>query len=210
MDFLKAPILVLALLSDLNMAVGATIDDFLREPSRPPNIALSKGDFDQLLVRAEAGDIEAQYLMGNAYYNGDFVWQGEPIWPQSVSEARKWWLLSAEKGHSKSQFWLGEMSATGIGIPENYSDAFKWYKLSALNGFSFAQYKLGELYMSGRGATQDEVRAYMWFSIAAAQQSLRGRTARDEIRSRLAPQALEQAQALAKKCFESNYTDCGE
>ena len=141
MDFLKAPILVLALLSDLNMAVGATIDDFLREPSRPPNIALSKGDFDQLLVRAEAGDIEAQYLMGNAYYNGDFVWQGEPIWPQSVSEARKWWLLSAEKGHSKSQFWLGEMSATGIGIPENYSDAFKWYKLSALNGFSFAQYK---------------------------------------------------------------------
>jgi hypothetical protein len=31
---------------------------------------------------------------------------------------------------------------------------------------------------------------------------------RDKIRDLLAPQALEEAQALATRCFKSNYQDC--
>jgi len=70
---------------------------------------------------------------------------------------------------------------------------------------------LGTMYRDGVGTTQNNLRAYMWFSVAAAQGGIwsEGAThSRDTIIIKLSPQALEQAQAMATRCLESNFQDC--
>jgi len=65
-------------------------------------------------------------------------------------------------------------------------------------------------YATGEGVTQNNLRAYVWFSVAAAQGDRQAKLARETAYSQLTAQGLEQAQALATSCFESNFKDCGE
>jgi TPR repeat protein len=64
------------------------------------------------------------------------------------------------------------------------------------------------MYQLGEGVEQNYAKAYVWFSVAAAQGRADSASARDRIISQLSPQELDQAQAQATRCFESNYQDC--
>jgi TPR repeat protein len=49
----------------------------------------------------------------------------------------------AEKGDSKSQYFMGEMHEYGLGTPPNLDEAFKWYAKAAEQGNPLAIRKLG-------------------------------------------------------------------
>ena len=77
-----------------------------------------------------------------------------------------------------------------------------------------AQYSLGLMYATGAGVPQNYQRAYMWFSLEVAGQSAADRDIavinRDRASEYLTPEQLSLAQVQATRCFNSNFTDCGE
>ena len=57
-------------------------------------------DIAALRVRANAGDANAQYNLGNAYFNGRGV-------PLDTVEAVSWYRKAADQGLADAQFYLG-------------------------------------------------------------------------------------------------------
>jgi hypothetical protein len=70
------------------------------------------------------------------------------------------------------------------------------------------------MYATGSGVLQNTERAYVWFSLEVAGQSVADRDIalinRDRASEDLTPEQLSRAQAQATRCFNSNFTDCGE
>lgn len=56
------------------------------------------GQDSELIRKAESGDAEAQYELGNNYY---FGFSG---FSTNEEEADKWFLKAAEQGHAKAQY----------------------------------------------------------------------------------------------------------
>lgn len=75
----------------------------------------------------------------------------------------------AEKGDAQAAFDLGEMHATGEGIPQNNIEAVRWYKFAAEKKNPKAQCLLGTAYHKGIGITPDNQQAVFWLSQAAEQ-----------------------------------------
>jgi TPR repeat protein len=160
----------------------------------------AQSDFDATKARAETGDAQSQYELGNIYFFGEGVAQND-------QEALKWYRLASEQGLAAAQYNLGGIYNFGAGVVENDREAVKWYRLAAEQGDASAQAHLGWMYLQGKGVVQNYQKAYMWLSIAVAG----GDTSsleRDQVLNLLSPQALEQAQAQATRCFESNFKDC--
>ena len=109
----------------------------------------------------------------------------------------------------KAFFLLIALSA----VPVLAQSDFESQKASAEAGDLWAQGNLAVTYELGLGVPENDVKAYMWFSIAVAQSTASYQRelfsmGKDRVKSRLTREALEAAQALATKCFESNFKDC--
>ena len=78
-------------------------------------------------ARAEKGDAEGQFYLGNMCDSGDGV-------PQDDAEAVRLYRLAAEQGYAEAQFLLGAMYDRGDGVPEDIVLAYMWYNLAAANG----------------------------------------------------------------------------
>jgi TPR repeat protein len=152
-------------------------------------------------LSAESGYVEAQYHIALAYWNGSGV-------AQNHQEAVKWYGLAAEQGYDLAQRNLGIAYSEGLGITQSDQEAFRYFKLAAEQGDKESQTLLASMYALGRAVPQNDLRAYMWYSLSAANGYLPAAEGRDGVRSGLSPQALEEAQALATRCFESNFQDC--
>jgi TPR repeat protein len=79
---------------------------------------------DALRARAEAGDAEAQNLLGVMYDYGEGV-------PQDYAVAARWHRLAADQGHAEAQYQLGGRYWRGQGVPQDYVQAHMWYSLAA-------------------------------------------------------------------------------
>ena len=90
-----------------------------------------------LLERAEMGDAEAQYNLGDTYANGIGVTKDD-------EEAVKWYRKAAEQGHAEAQFSLGLMYAFGEGVAKDLEEAVKWYRKAAEQGLAEAKKFLKE------------------------------------------------------------------
>jgi uncharacterized protein len=115
---------------------------------------------DELKLLANQGDMDAQNKLGAAYFNGKGV-------EKNISEAHRWFTVSAEKGYAKSQHNLGIMYYTGQGVPQNHVEALKWFSKAASQGLADAQYNLGVMYYQGTGITQNYPEALKLYSQAA-------------------------------------------
>ena len=82
---------------------------------------MSQSTFDKLLKNVEAGDAEAQYILGSMCYVGEGV-------KQDYEQTFYWFKKAAEQGHAKSQYFLGSMYEKGEGIKQDYEQAEYWYK----------------------------------------------------------------------------------
>jgi hypothetical protein len=87
-------------------------------------VQAQRPEIDELRVRAEAGDAEAQAGLGFKYFAGIGV-------PQDDAEAVRWYRLAADQGHARAQGNLGVMYGTGEGIPQDYVQAYMWFNLAA-------------------------------------------------------------------------------
>ena len=114
----------------------------------------------------------------------------------------------AEQGLATAQYNLGIMYADGLGVPENDSEAAKWYRKAADQGDAEAQFNVGNGYATGRGVPQNNIRAYVWWSMAKTQGDADAATNIDKLKPKMTPEQIADGQALAAKCYESNYTDC--
>ena len=164
--------------------------------------AFRAGDYASALQEwvplAEAGDANAQVVLGSIYYIGRGV-------PQDYAEAAKWFLLSANQGNAQAQSSLGDM----YNDAHDFADALKWYRLAANQGHASAQSSLGKMYEYGIIVLQDNAIAHMWYNIGAANGNEISGTNRDSIAEGMTSADISKAQAMARECMSSGYQNCG-
>jgi TPR repeat protein len=156
--------------------------------------------FKKELPKAEQGDSDAQYAVGEMYEKGKGAVRDQ-------QKAFEWYNKSADQGNVKAAYKLGLAYLKGNGVSKNYSKARSWLEKSANKDYVRAQYYLGEIYENGHGVSQDYDEAMKWYKRAlkggfgSASESIR-RVARaqereDEARSRRVA-AARRAEAKAK------------
>jgi len=111
--------------------------------------------FSKKMVKAEAGNLKAQYDIGNMYLKG----QGTAL---NQQEAFKWFQKAAEKNYARAQYKLGYLYHRGEGVRQNDSLAFKWAYKSAQQSYKPAMYYVGKLYAEGDGVNKDINKALEW------------------------------------------------
>ena len=104
---------------------------------------------------------------------------------------------------------MGLCTDNGQGVPQDYAEALRLYRLAAEQGDATAQSNLGVMYVNGQGVLQDNVLAHMWFNLGAANGNELGAETRDTFAKEMTPQAIEQAQAMARECMSNDYKNCG-
>jgi uncharacterized protein len=131
---------------------------------------LSPAEFQQIGVRAQAGDAAAQYELAWVYEMGQFV-------PRDRNAFNSWMLKSAEQGYVPAECELGKSYLgpaaykdlpAGAPVP-NYADADRWLRMAAIAGDPEAQFWLGQSYLFGDLGSVDYHDALIWLLRAAAQ-----------------------------------------
>jgi TPR repeat protein len=193
-------------------------------------VAAADADVERALaaarVRADAGDVVAQFSLGALlYYGGDDTAQGI-AWirkaaaqqfapaefqlgqvydfgfgvPQDDRQALEWYRRAAEHGSAAGQRAVGDFYHKGRGMAADAAEAARWYQRAADGDDLRGQYQLGQLYFDGTGVARDYASAYVWFSLAAAQTPLEdNRKGLIELRNIAAARMSPAAVAAAKQ-----------
>lgn len=112
---------------------------------------------------AEAGDKQAQLMLGTMYEDG------VGGLPSDLREAAYWYEQAARQDYPKAQYNLGLLYEDGRGVTQNFKQAAYWYDKAAKAGFSEAQNNLGVLFVLGNGVKKDPKRAAKLFTDSASQ-----------------------------------------
>lgn len=136
-----------------------------------PSYAYANGYLNEILNAANAGNVDAQDDLGDAYATGKITL---PDGSQETSivdypAAVQWWLKAAQAGDAYAQDAVGTAIHNGWGIQKDDALAVQWWLKAAAQGNAYSQNSLGEAYRDGAGVEPDNVRAYRYFSLAAAQ-----------------------------------------
>lgn len=175
------------------MASAAYADD-LEDARR----AYGAGEFTEAstLLRplAREGNVEAQYLLGRLYEQGDGVAkdtaEAKRLYNQAAAKGHKlagerlaifgsaqsgeesvalgWYLPAAKQGDTDAQYNLGYMYETGWGVSTNEKEAVRWYHEAANSGHDQAQLRLGMMYIVGAGVTASKATGIDWLRKSAA------------------------------------------
>ncbi len=135
------------------------------EPAAIQQQAEAKADTTKELTtlqKAEAGDSQAQFHLGNSYNIGRGV-------PKSENQAAIWYQKAAKQGHAWAQVNLGAMYYLGDGVPQDDKQAVVWTQKAADQGDDWGQTNLGDMYANGEGVPQDDKQAFIWYQKAAEQ-----------------------------------------
>jgi TPR repeat protein len=156
--------------------------------------ALTAQDVPPLILKAQSGDKEAQFMLGRAYHLGQAV-------ARDPSEALKWYRKAAEQGYPLAELGLSQLYLSGEGVNKDPEESFKWLRKAAEHGYAFAQFTygfvveqkgdpseaakwyrkaaeqglvpaqnaLGFMYEQGRGVRKDEKEAVNWYRKSAEQ-----------------------------------------
>ena len=103
---------------------------------------------DCFYTSAELGNVDAQYMLGKIYEEGNIV-------AIDYTESYKWYHRAADGKKMEAEYALGYFYEHGKGISVNFEKASKWYSLSSEQGYSLAKFNLGRLYEKGIGIKQD-------------------------------------------------------
>lgn len=126
---------------------------------------------------------------------------GKGVSQDFAQAARSYWLL-AEQDSAHAQYLLGYLYEDGKGVAADPEQVLKWYRLAAQQGEPRAQSRLVWMLWEGKGVAQDAVAAHMWSNLAASRLCGEGGECagkmRDFIASKLSPEQLTKAQAMAR------------
>ena len=76
---------------------------------------------------AKTGDAEAEYELGEFYYDGKNT-------PRDLNKALSYFEQASLQGHAMAQYQLGTMFFKGEGVPANNIQAYIVLKMAAVNG----------------------------------------------------------------------------
>jgi len=114
--------------------------------------------------RAEAGDLYAQYKLGETYCRGKGV-------PRDYAEGLKWLRKAADAGSWRAAELIGILYYDGVGVSQDYAEAVKWFTFngrgrepcgSEWSESGISEVCLGECYLYGLGVQQDYAEAARW------------------------------------------------
>lgn len=105
------------------------------------------------LKAAEAGDAEAQFLVGRNFERGTAGVR------KNLATALRWYRRAAKGGNGDAMNNLAIMNALGEGVKQNVAEAVKWYLAGADAGNGNALFNLAALYDDGRGVKKSPERA---------------------------------------------------
>lgn len=108
--------------------------------------------------KAEAGDAEAQFQLGQMYALGHGF-------KQNFNSALEWYEKAAAQGNAKARTALGMLYYYGVGVEENTEKAGEWFEKAAAQDEPNAQRYLGTIAYKEKDYTQ----AKQWWEQAAAQ-----------------------------------------
>lgn len=109
-----------------------------------------------LIVKAEAGDTDAQLRVGAAYDYGRGA-------PRDGNEAMKWYRMAADRGNAEAQNSVG----SGLQAEKRYGEALPWFEKASAQGHALATNNLAYLYDLGLGVKQDRRKGFELYSRAA-------------------------------------------
>ena len=116
--------------------------------------------FKKALPKAEAGDAEAQFDVGNMYEKGNGVAKDE-------AKAFEWYAKAAKQNHDKAAFEVGFAYLRGAGVSKDYDKAMTWLSTAADYNNVRAYYFLGTMYEKGSGVPVDLEKALRWYTRAS-------------------------------------------
>lgn len=105
-----------------------------------------------LIDRAESGDKQAQFNLGEQYESGKNL-------PQSSEEAARYYKLAADEGHKQAIFKMAQLYYENRGVEPNDALAFAYADEAVRRGCDGAQGYLATYYAEGRGVEQDFAKA---------------------------------------------------
>jgi len=140
---------------------------------------------------AQAGNADAEHLLGLMYYMGRGV-------PQDYKTALEWHRRAALKGKADAQYVVGAMYYTGNAVIQDHKQAVSWFRKAAEQGHPDAQQVLGLMYRYHIGGMpQDNVIAYMLWNLAAANGSMNAAEQRSALIKTMTQEQIEEGQALS-------------
>ena len=165
-----------------------------------------QGDYTSALAAwrplAVQGNAEAQNNLGLLYLDGKGV-------PPNLSEAVRYFQLSAAAGSAPGQNNLGGLYRDGRGVPRDYAKAAKWFAASASQGDPAGMYNLGLMYELGQGVKADPIEASMWYALAAETNDVPNAAAhRDALWRNMTPAAQGRLRQMVAACRQSGYKAC--
>ena len=154
--------------------------------------AWRRGDYKRAVEEwrplAIAGDVDAQFDMGQAYKLG----RGVPLDP---ALAQSWFLKAAQKGH------LQAADSYGLALFEDgkRAEAAPWLEKSAARFEPRAQLVLGTMLFNGDGVTRDYPRAYALMTRASQQGMKSAADSLAQMDQYISPADRQQGVALADR-----------
>lgn len=130
----------------------------------------------ELLRRAEQGDANAQYQIGERWRQINFdkfikgaIPVGEAYLDEpNLTKSAEWFQKAAMQGHPKAQHQLGVYNQFGIGVEKDVLKAIDWHQKSAAQDNIEAMASLGDIYGAGDvGVPKNTSIAIQWYSKAA-------------------------------------------
>lgn len=133
---------------------------------------------NEVLKKAEAGDVLAMVELGKAYdlgrnwgktiqfYYFDFG-ENDPL--LDSEKAVPWYGKAAEQGSAEAQGRLGRLFFEGSGVRQDFGKALELFQKAAAQDDAIAQFGLGMMYGKGEGISKDENKFQEWTQKAAAQ-----------------------------------------
>lgn len=179
---------------------------FLLTSGLPPSLALADmaagreafraGDlptaYRHFLEEAEAGRVEAQFLVGQMLANGQGM-------DRDIPNALDWLEQAAAGGHTGAQMMAGTIYAFGDGVPADYERALLLLTPAAEAGDALAQNNLAVLTFYGLGIPADPVQALAWTIRAERKGLIQAINFRQEIEKSVSPDQKRAAMELASK-----------
>jgi len=84
-------------------------------------------EYEKLKNAAEQGNAEAQFCLGESYYDHDDN-------AGSIIEAIKWWRKAAEQGSAAAHYNLGYAFGNINRLPKDFVQAYMWFYLACWSG----------------------------------------------------------------------------
>lgn len=137
-------------------------------------------EYQDLHKRAESGDVEAQFLLGEMLEEGVGV-------PPSYQQAMIWYRRAADRGHVEATVRVGEMFLNGLGVPRSRREAYDWFLQAANKGHPQAMTLVGRWNLEGIAKRPDFLTGKMWLNKAANAGDAEAQTLIDDLAAKNRP-----------------------